>query len=94
MLEKKREIAQANQLVEQSKMPPPNAFEIEQEENDNDSIDSSKLPNTDRKIRHEHRETSMSDTSQNEEERKEQAQYQILKQSLKALQERANNTFN
>jgi len=63
MLEKKREMAQATQ---QAKMPIPNAFEIE--ENENDSIDSSKLPN-------KMRETSMSDTSQNEEERKEQAQY-------------------
>jgi len=38
--------------------------------------------------------TSLSNESQNEEEIKEQHQYQILKQSLRALQERANSTFN
>ena len=32
-------------------------------------------------------------SSQNEEEKKEQQQYQVLKQSLKALQERANSTI-
>ena len=36
---------------------------------------------------------SMSDSSQNDEERKEKEQYHMLKQSLKALQERASTTF-